>query len=342
MSTVEKMYEAVQPVMRTSRAEDAIRALRNILSSFPDFARAHSDLASLLYQTGQKQEALKYCESAAAADPTHPDFLKMLGDFYYVESVRVEDALRLYRKVLQLRPADVQTRMTVAHILLSLRRFDEAEEHYFKVLEIDPQHAEASAIHRELSKRRNGDKTGANRAESMHAEAKRLAELGEWEGACRQLERLASQHPNFALAHNDLAVMSHQKGDKQKALRHYEKAAHLEPNNITYLKNLADFYYIEQNRIKDALQLYVNVLELAPEDIETLLALGKICTQLRQDEDACIFYERTLEIEPWNQVAQEELEHLESKNLQAAQGPEDQAVHAEAVRLAPLETPAVQ
>lgn len=334
MSNVEKMYEAVQPVMRTSRAEDAIQALRNILNSFPDFARAHNDLASLLYQTGQKQEALKYCESAAAADPTHPDFLKMLGDFYYVESARIEDALRLYRKVLKLRPADVQTRMTVAHILLSLKRFDEAEEHYFKVLEIDPEQAEASAIHRELSKRRNGGKTGANCAESMHAEAKRSAELGDAEGASRQLERLVGQHPDFALAHNDLAVVSHRKGDTQKALRHYEKAAHLEPNNITYLKNLADFYYIEQNRIKDALQLYVNVLELVPEDTETLLALGKICKQLRQDADARIFYERALEIEPWNQIAQKELEHLEANPLESAQELDGQAVHAEAVRLA--------
>ena len=38
-----------------------------------------------------------------------------------------------------------------------------------------------------------------------------------------------------------------------KALKHYERAVELQPANINFVKNLADFYYVEVGRIEDAL-----------------------------------------------------------------------------------------
>jgi tetratricopeptide (TPR) repeat protein len=334
MSVIEEMYAAMQPVFQTSRTDAAEQGLQNILRAFPDFARAHHDLGSLLYRTGRKPEALRHYEQAAAAAPDEADFQKMLGDYYYVESARIEDALRLYRKVLQLRPADVQTLMTVGNILASLQRFEEADRHYCRVLAIDPMHAEAAENHRKLSGRQRCGPEPAGNAEKMHAEAKRLAEAGRPAEACEQLERLLAGFPNFAAAHNDLAVLSYHRGDPSRALRHYEEAVRLQPENLTFQKNLADYYLVEQGRIEDALRVYVKVLELDPRDIETLTALGKTCTLLRQKDDARVFYERVLEIEPWNLVAREGLERLEAVRPGSAQLPNAQEMHAEAVRLA--------
>jgi Flp pilus assembly protein TadD len=115
------------------------------------------------------------------------------------------------------------------------------------------------------------------------------------------------------LAHNDLGVLHYNVGDKENALTHYEQAAQLEPDNITFKKNLADFYFVEQNRVEDALKLYVDVLTMQPEDAETLLITGHICVSLQKFDDAKVFYNRVLEIEPWNADARQNLEILESK-----------------------------
>jgi tetratricopeptide (TPR) repeat protein len=117
-------------------------------------------------------------------------------------------------------------------------------------------------------------------------------------------------YPNYALAHKDLGVLYYGEGEKEKALGHYEEAARLEPQNHVFQKNLADFYYVEQRRVEEAMKLYVKVLGLNPTDIETLLILGHICVSLEKFDDAEVFYNRVLELEPWNIDARERLDEL--------------------------------
>ena len=128
------------------------------------------------------------------------------------------------------------------------------------------------------------------------------------ESAISVLQNLLERWPDFAVAHNDLGVLYYNRGEKEKALPHYREAARLQPENITFRKNLADFYYIEQGRIEEALELYVSILRSHPKDIETLMATGHICESLNKPDDARVFYNRILEIEPWNTEARQKLE----------------------------------
>ena len=121
------------------------------------------------------------------------------------------------------------------------------------------------------------------------------------------LERLTEAYPDVALFHNDLGVLAYQAGDKQKALTHYEHAARLAPHDPTFRKNLADCCWVGFNRAEDALKVYVDILKTNPEDIETLMATGRLCQSLGQSDDARVFFERIMEIEPWNGDAREQL-----------------------------------
>ena len=335
MLAVEQVYEAMQPVLLASRPEDAVRALENIVRSFPNFARAHSDLGMLYYQSREKQKAVAHYERAATISPENADFQKNLADYYYVEMARAEDALKLYSKVLQARPKDVETLMTAGHILVSLQRFDEADAYYRKVLEIEPWNTAANEIHNKLSQKSRGG-NGSKKAEDMYAEVKRLLDLNDQAGARRALEKMLGVCPHFALAHNDLAVLCYQSGDKDQALRHYEEAVRLQPENSIFQKNLGDFYCIEQGRIEDALRIYVRILETQPKDIETLMATGHICSSLSRWDDARTFYRRVLEIEPWKMEARKQLDGLENATTGAASlqfAPSAQDMYAEAARL---------
>ena len=118
------------------------------------------------------------------------------------------------------------------------------------------------------------------------------------------------RYPEYGLGHNDLGVLFYKDGEKEKARWHYERATQLEPENPTFQKNLADFYCIEMGDLEQGLKIYLKVLEANPTDIETLLILGDICVSLGKTEDARVFYDRVLELEPWNMDAHGKLETI--------------------------------
>lgn len=92
-------------------------------------------------------------------------------------------------------------------------------------------------------------------------------------------------YPSFPLAHNDLGVLYHRSGNSTLALAHYEKAVRLQPENVTFRKNLADFYAVELGWYEDAVDIYLEVLKRNPRDTEALIALGQIGSAMEGKQD---------------------------------------------------------
>ncbi len=114
------------------------------------------------------------------------------------------------------------------------------------------------------------------------------------------VERQIQSHPENALSFNNRGVLYYNEGKKDKAQMCFEKAVALDPDNVTFLKTLADYYYVEQGRIKEALKIYENILDENPDDLETLLAMGSIAERLGKPDVALILYNRVLAIDPGN------------------------------------------
>ena len=122
-------------------------------------------------------------------------------------------------------------------------------------------------------------------------------------------------YPTHGQAHNDLGVLFYKNESKTKVLAYYLKAVELESENVTYRKNLADFLYVEEGRVEEALENYVEVLRIKPDDVETLLITGHICTAIERFEDAMGFYHKVLDIEPQNLDARQNMEALEKRQI---------------------------
>ena len=60
---------------------------------------------------------------------------------------------------------------------------------------------------------------------------------------------------------------------------------------------------------------YVEVLRIKPDDVETLLITGHICTAIERYEDAMSFYNKVLKIEPGNTDARKNLAALERRQV---------------------------
>ena len=124
------------------------------------------------------------------------------------------------------------------------------------------------------------------------------------------LESIVAVHPDFATAYNDLGVLYYRLADKKQSLQNYERAVSIDPSNPNFRKNLADFYFVEQGRMNKAMEIYLSVLKDDPEDIDVLLVAGHICSAMNKKNSARTFYERVLDIEPWNFEAGDCLEKL--------------------------------
>lgn len=131
----------------------------------------------------------------------------------------------------------------------------------------------------------------------------------------RHLKDFLKIYPDFARAHNDVAVMYYQTGNSLKALAHYEKAHKLDPGNTTYRKNLADFYFVELEWTGDAIHTYLDILKDNPFDIEALNALGSISLQIGRREQARQYFTRTLQLDTGNQDAKQALQQLAPQQL---------------------------
>ncbi len=309
MPTCEARYEAIQQMLADERHDAALAALEALVAECDDFAQAYFDLGNLHYTAGRMDAALSHYEKTVALAPDNPLYLKNLADLLYSERKDTDQALRLYDKILSLRPEDIQTLMVTGHLCVSLKRFDDALGYYNRVLDIEPWNGEAQQfVDRLMAQGAVSDATAD--PETVYQRCQELVSRGQVEQAIAGLEVLISRHPDYALAHNDLGVLYFQQGDKERCLQSYERAVSHDPVNTNYQKNLADFYLVEQGEVEKALEIYLAVLNDNPEDIDALMVAGHICAALGKGDSAKVFYDRVLDVEPWNLEASERLEQL--------------------------------
>jgi Flp pilus assembly protein TadD len=142
----------------------------------------------------------------------------------------------------------------------------------------------------------------------------KLAEDGMLEDAISALHAILKRDMDNALVHNDLGVLYSRIGENRKALMHHEQAVGLVPANATFRKNLASLYYSAANRADDAISLYSALLKESPNDIDSLSALAIISIDNNRPDEARIFLNKIIELEPANSEARKLAEQLTTEN----------------------------
>ena len=335
--SADEAYAELAALLKTGEPQQATTALKNHLARYPQHAVAHNDLAAVSYQTGDVEQALQHYRQAVRLEPEESVYQKNLADLLFVETGETDEAINIYLKLLEKAPRDVETLLNLGLICKGVGQHDAAESFLQRALEIEPWN---QAVREQLSELRQARTTAAapqapvpaaaaakaqaeadedeyeRSAEERYQTSQDLVAEGDLAAAEAVLHKIIALYPEFAPAHNDLAVLAYQHGDKETARARYEKAAQLAPGNSTFQKNLADFYFIEGCNVDGAINIYLEQLKKEPRNIETLMSLGKICTLLDRPQEAESFYGKVIHIEPWNRDARECLNTLK----QAANG----------------------
>jgi tetratricopeptide (TPR) repeat protein len=322
--TPEELYHEIQPLLNDGESHRAIGELEGLLEEFPDFALAYNDLGVLYYHTGSKEKAQNHYERAVEMMPENINFKKNLADFYCLELGRIEEALKIYVDILTTHPQDIETLLATGLICVALEKPGDARDFFNKVLEIEPWNEAARQHLEELERPPSSDVlVNAESPDEIYQRLKQNLSIISKAEAIDELEKLLGSYPDLAMGHNDLGVLYYHTGDKEKALCHYQQAAHLQPENVTLQKNLADFLFVEMEKLEEALQIYVDILATHPEDVETLLISGHICVVLKKFDDAIDFYERVTTLDPNNEDANKNIQALLDRQSKRSSGRSD-------------------
>ena len=127
------------------------------------------------------------------------------------------------------------------------------------------------------------------------------------------LLELIEFHPDYVPAYLDLGAVFKQASDARNALAAYERACSLEPLNVTCLRCLADFYFVELKRNADAEVLYEKIVTLNPDDEEALLMLGNLATIQHRFEKALQAFLKVLVRNPAHEFAGRMFDELQAR-----------------------------
>jgi len=124
------------------RVPAAVELLNRVLAAKPDFAPAESKLGTLYAAAGRIDLAVPHLEAVARDDPDNASGLTLLGWLAYLGD-RPEEAVGLYRRAEAIEPFDPKLHYHWGLALLRLGRWAEAEGHFRRAVEADPNHAGA-------------------------------------------------------------------------------------------------------------------------------------------------------------------------------------------------------
>jgi tetratricopeptide (TPR) repeat protein len=128
--------------MLAGRYPDAQLCAQQALAADPAHADALHLMGLLCVRSGQYDHAVEWIGRAIRQNPK-PDYLSNLGIALKLHG-RLDEALQVFDKVIQLKPDDPQAWLQLANVLVALGRKAEALLVYQRVLKLNPQQWDAA------------------------------------------------------------------------------------------------------------------------------------------------------------------------------------------------------
>jgi len=161
-----------------------------------------------------------------------------------------------------------------------------------------------------------------NSAEAHQAFGEALNKFGDTKPARAEFEKAVAVNPNFAQARIDLGAALLQAGESKSAAEHLDRAIRLLGKNAdsAYPRYLRAKIYTDLGDVEHAAALLKEAVAIRPDFAEAWSDLGQACKSLHDDTQAFAAFQRSVEVDPENSVAQYRLgaEYLRQDNTALA------------------------
>lgn len=189
--------------------------------------------------------------------------------------------------IVQLRPDDVDSLYLLGNTYLMAQKYDEAITTLTKVVEMNPDHADAR-----------------DRLRAATARKRMRPMLDEY-------KKYVAERPNDALAHAQLGQAYNGFGMFAEAEAEYLRALELDPKNADFNNRLA-IDYDEWGRTEKAIEFFQKAIELKPQHV-LYFSLGTAYEKLGKLEEAAKAYQVSIKIKPTFTYALYSLALIDSK-----------------------------
>lgn len=196
---------------------------------------------------GEPQSAKDYGQKLTSVLPDSPRAYLMLAEVAAATNDHHLSEISL-RRALNIDPDHAQARSKLATSLLQRKKFSEARENIDALRRRNPEHEAGPKLDAALSNA-VGDRDKAfgiyyalfekeSTLVNLLLVSRQLQSVGRLELAASYLQEWLADHPKEVQAHNELAQVLSELGDRDSAILHYREALKLEPNNVTALRKL--------------------------------------------------------------------------------------------------------
>jgi tetratricopeptide (TPR) repeat protein len=131
---VDELNDIAEFKIRNNAIKEASEMLRRARDLKEDHSRTLSNLIELLKRDNKKKEALHLINDMLKGNKDNVTALKLMGNIYF-EDQNFKKAADVYSKIISLRPKDVETRVKLGRINISLDKLDDAYELYAPLIE---------------------------------------------------------------------------------------------------------------------------------------------------------------------------------------------------------------
>jgi len=138
-SDVERTFDNAVALHKAGRLDEAQRAYRNILGSYPSHVDALHLLGVAAYQSGQSGAAIDFIGKAINLNGRVPAFHNNIA-LAYEALGRAESAVAHYTKAITLEPNYVEAHTNLGDLLMRQGKLDEALAEHQRALELKPDH----------------------------------------------------------------------------------------------------------------------------------------------------------------------------------------------------------
>lgn len=225
------------------------------------------------HRAGRVNEALALYRRILEVDPRHADALHMIGEIA-LRAGRPDLAVELIGKALEIHGDASIILVTYGAALGAQGKLVEAAEVYGRALALDPK---CAAAHCNLGST--------------------LRELGRPADAAAACRRAIALQPDFPEALSNLGAALHALGDPAEAANAYRRALALKPDYVEALSNLGNALQ-ELKQFDDAIACYARALTLRPNFAAIYVNLGGALQQMGRLEEAVEAYGHALSFAP--------------------------------------------
>jgi tetratricopeptide (TPR) repeat protein len=240
------LCEAGRAHMQAGRYLDAQICCRQALAAQADHADTLHLMGLLSLHTRQYDHAVEWIARAIRQDPK-PNYLASLGATLQQQQ-RYEEALKVFDKAVQLKPADAELWRQLGDILVQLARFDQALLIYQQVLKLNPRHPDAlyksGALLNQFGRYQEAIasldlscEVLPNHAPTLQARARTFCNLRRFEESVAEGIRAYQLDPYNADTPNNVGTALGQLGRVEEALGWFDKALEIQPTSVAALDN---------------------------------------------------------------------------------------------------------